>query len=628
MNNIKDTLYKSKNDDDSLCPQCSRPIISKRSILDNKINFNLDEFIKLSCKKCEIDFCFISCAYCYKKIYMKIHPKGMKYNGLNGFNVECPYQSCLKTFYFTQCIKCGRTQKQKIFIKEGEIIKCLYQDCKAEYIQVSCPMKYCTDILSIEKPKIHTNFPLGIMSIHKKEKEVMYQKINCYYCWRPIVYPSNKNHRNKYCECQKVICPYEDCKKVFNRIICPNPQCFQEIYVNDGWYEMGSKIKCNNCKKCFGKILCPSCGKMNVCQDHYFKFGEMKCGFQNCLKNNFLINCIYCRKLNIFNKKKPINGQVIKCGYCHNTFNEIFCPFCRLINPFPLADFSFGKVYKCKYLTCLKDFQFLICPNCFIYSFTKDIQEGKKLKCDECNILFMNWGCPFCKSNIMDKNPTLKMGQLIKCPSKKCGKIYSFIRCSKCQKLIFSNENESLLGTAVECPYQNCGAFTLTSQCPLCNTKATYSGSRRSYHEGEKITCPSCKGIYKFEKNKEIYGSGLTYLEQFQGDTIDFGIGEVDENYLVKQNLFFDKGNKKRSRLYPSQFTNDHVSLSSSSCAISNITPLEECIVCHNNKRESVFYPCGHRCVCYNCAVMLFVVAKKCPKCNEEAKCIIRKVYE
>ena len=55
---------------------------------------------------------------------------------------------------------------------------------------------------------------------------------------------------------------------------------------------------------------------------------------------------------------------------------------------------------------------------------------------------------------------------------------------------------------------------------------------------------------------------------------------------------------------------------------------LQECIVCHNNLKESVFYPCGHRCTCYNCAVIIFAVNKKCPKCNNDAECIIKKVYE
>ena len=74
---------------------------------------------------------------------------------------------------------------------------------------------------------------------------------------------------------------------------------------------MGSKIKCINCKKYFGKILCPSCKKINSCQEEYFQFGKMMCGFQNCRKQNYMINCIFCRKLNVFKKDIPINGQLI-----------------------------------------------------------------------------------------------------------------------------------------------------------------------------------------------------------------------------------------------------------------------------------------------------------------------------
>ena len=59
-----------------------------------------------------------------------------------------------------------------------------------------------------------------------------------------------------------------------------------------------------------------------------------------------------------------------------------------------------------------------------------------------------------------------------------------------------------------------------------------------------------------------------------------------------------------------------------------NNSILRECIICHNNYKESVFVPCGHRCVCYNCALIVFSVYKKCPKCNKEATCFIKKVYE
>ena len=611
-----------------LCPQCLEPIninsidlkISNGYNIQSK-NFTPSDFSKLSCQKCYSNFTFILCVYCNQKIFMKIYLKDVPYNGLNGHNIECPYKACHKVFYFTKCIKCQLVQKQKKFIKEGKIITCLNKDCNFQYMQVNCPIKDCTDLISLEKPKIFTNFPIGIMLLHNKE--IMYQKINCYYCCRPIVFPSKKNYKNKYCEGQKVVCPYKDCKKTFNRLICP--ACLEEIYINDGWYEMGSKVKCNKCKLNFGKILCPICGKMNTCENNFFKLGRMKCGFHNCLKENNMINCLFCRKLNIFDINIQITGQVIKCGYCKNTFNEIFCPFCKRTNPFPLADFSFGKIYKCQYLTCMKEFQFLICPHCHIHQLTKEKQEGLKLKCEGCQTLFMNWGCPFCKSNILDENTTLHMGKMIKCPSEKCNKIYSFIRCSGCNKLIFSKENENILGKSIKCPFQNCKSYTLITYCPLCNIKTIYTGKKTSLNEGEKILCENCKQYYFFQKINSLYKGNLKILEQIEGKTIDFGIGEVDENYLAIQNLFFNE--KKKNDL---QFISES---SEKNTAIEEYSPnlnksiSGECIVCHNNIKESVFVPCGHRCVCYNCAVIIFAVHKKCPKCKKEASCIIKKVY-
>ena len=467
-----------------------------------------------------------------------------------------------------------------------------------------------------------SNFPEGILSNHNNK--IIYQKINCFYCWRPIIYQSTKFYRNKYYECQVVECPYKDCKKSFNRLICPF--CSYEIYVEDGWYEMGSEIKCKNCNKFFGKILCPSCNKINNCQDDYFQFGKMICGFETCQKNNYMINCIFCRKLNIFQKEIPINGQLIKCGYCHNTFNIILCPFCKCMIPFPQGDFTFGKVYKCLYITCLKKFQFLICPNCFSYSFKSDTQEGKKLKCKNCGIKFMNWGCPFCKSITLDKNTSLKLGQMVQCPSNSCKKKYSFIRCSKCEKLIFYKENENILGISIKCPHKGCGTSTLVSHCPFCDIKAVYSNKSNNYNEGELIPCPNptCGKKYQFNKNKDIYKDNLQILEKVEGNIINFGISQVDENFLYKQDLFIYKRTLVNSYLFPTQFSSE-TELEQKSFLNKSF---EECMICHNNRKESIFYPCGHRCVCYICAVMYFSVFKKCPKCQSRAKCIIKKVYD
>ena len=602
-----------------LCPQCIEPIdLSIYKSKGSNFETELIEFKKLSCKNCSLEFTFINCEFCQNKIFMKIHPNAENYNGLDGFNIRCPYKSCKNIFYFTICMKCHRPQKQRNQVKEGKIIKCIYNDCFAQYIQVHTPIEFFPDIINIEKPKFSSNFPIGIMFTHKKE--ILYQIIVCYYCSRPIVFSSTKEHKNQYWEGQKVECPYQDCKKVFNRLICPS--CFEEIYINDGWYEMGSIIKCNSCKVTFGKILCPSCQRMNVCEKK-FKLGLMNCGFNKCLKQNIMVNCIFCRKLNIFEKNTSINGRTINCGYCKNTFNEILCPYCREINAFPLADFSFGKLYKCQYLTCMKEFQFLICPKCLTYTFTNDRGEGKKFKCDKCQVTFLNFGCPFCKSNIIIQGSSFKIGQMIKCPSEKCNKNYSFITCSKCQKLIFSKENENFCGKAVKCPHAGCKSYTVSIICPLCQINTMFAGQRNGFNEGDQIICQKCNNKYTFNRNNQIYSGDILSLKEIEGKTIKFGVGEIDENYLSVQKLFFDFNISQYSQsknIVPQDENNSNSDICN--------RPLKECMICHNNIKESIFYPCGHRCTCYNCAVIVFVVNKKCPKCNQEASCIIKKVYE
>ena len=620
-NNSLNNLSK----DEIVCPKCSESCETKNSIIKFNIN-NPSEFEKIICKKCSFEFCYILCEFCANKIYMKINKYNSEYNGMKAFNISCPYKLCQKVFYFTECIKCKRTQKHKKYIKEGEIIKCLYEDCQIEYMENNCPMSHCTELDSGEKKIKLKNYPEGILSIH--ENKIVYQKINCCFCWRPIVYPSSKTYKNKYYECQLVECPYKDCKKSFNRIICPF--CFYEIYIKDGWYEMGSEIKCKNCHNFFGKILCVSCGKTNDFQNEYFQYGKMTCGFQNCQKNIFMINCIFCRKLNIFPTKIPINGQVIKCGYCRNEFNEIFCPVCKKIIPFASSNFTFGKIYKCIYIFCLKEFQLLLCPNCFNYGPSFDLQEGKKSSCKICKTKFINWCCPFCKSITMDKNTQLKLGQLVRCPNMNCQKIYSFIRCSKCEKLIFSKENENIIGISIKCPHKGCNAYTLVSVCSHCNTKAIYNELRNNFNNGDKIKCPipSCKMEYTFSRNNDIYSDNLTYLESVEGKTIKFGIAEEDENYLYKQSLFTDKVAMNKSRLFPTQYYSEKEWEQKVEWKKSENKYIQECMICLINRKESIFYPCGHRCVCYNCAVLYFSVFRKCPKCQKEAKCIIRKVYD
>jgi hypothetical protein len=399
--------------------------------------------------------------------------------------------------------------------------------------------------------------------------------------------------------------------------------------ITNGFYAMGSLIKCPSCYKVFSKIICPSCKRINN-SNNKFKFGIIKCGYENCGKESNMINCIFCLKINIFDLNIFLNGLNIKCGYCKNNFNKILCPFCREINVFPLADFSFGKVYQCQYVTCMKKFQYIICPKCLTFNTSKHLNEGLKTSCAKCKVVSMNLACPFCKSNTIILDESFKKGRMIKCPNEKCGKKYSFITCSFCEKLVFSKENESFFGKAVKCTYPDCRKHTLVVNCLHCKSNNIFSGCKRDVNDGETIKCHKCQQSFIFSRNNEIYSGNIQFLKEIEGKTIDFGKGEIDEKYLFVEKLF-SNFNKNKKPKFPSQFKNinHNGGFLNNDSAISQINkPLKGCIICHNNIKESIFFPCGHRCTCYSCAVITFTVFKKCPKCKENAICIIKKVYE
>ena len=597
------------------CPQClgTIKITSKLYLLLSngqnygKKEFFFQEFTKLNCHICNLDFTFILCAFCNNKIYMKIHPSSFEYNGLNGFNIKCPYNSCNKLFFFAICPKDQSKIKINKFLREGDVINCTNMDCKFQYIQVNCPFKLCEDILWAEKPIKKNTFPFGIIIQHKKE--ILYQKISCIGCKRPICFSSSKYNQNKYYEGQKTVCPYPDCKTTFNRIICVI--CGKDNYINEGWYEYGSEIKCTECKEKFGKILCTKCGNLNSFRNKYFKFGEVVCSRENCKHESNIMNCLFCRQMNIFQNRIPLIGRRIKCGYCGQTFCKTPCPFCSEINFFPFGDFFFGKYYKCQSFNCLKGYQILLCPKCLLCSSLKNSKEGQKVQCEKCKTIYMNWGCKFCKLNILAENTTLKIGQIIQCPSPKCQKQYSFMTCWKCEKIIYSEENENIYGRVKQCQNPLCKEKTIMTFCPQCKKRVIFQGNR-DIDDNETIRCKFCKEIYVFKREYNKYDGILKIYEELEGQKFKFGEGEIDENYKLKEELFFTKKVENGS--------GDNYQLEQINYG--------ECMICHDNLKESVFFPCGHRCTCYNCARLFFTAEKKCPKCKQKAICIIKKIYE
>ena len=257
-----------------ICPNCNettKVIIKDNLLKSNGISFQpkittIPEFYGINCLYCHYDFTFLFCLFCEKKIFMKINTSSDKYNGLIGFNIRCPYKSCNKIFYFSECQKCLRINKINQYMSEESIITCTNETCQFQYILVNCPYKSCRDMRWAPRQKNMSNFPTGLIIPHKNEK--IYQKVTCIQCHRPICFSSTKEKSNRYYEGQKITCPYPDCGKAFNRLICST--CSNVNYIDEGWYEYGTEIKCTLCKENFGKLLCTSCGELSSCKKKIF----------------------------------------------------------------------------------------------------------------------------------------------------------------------------------------------------------------------------------------------------------------------------------------------------------------------------------------------------------------------
>ena len=51
----------------------------------------------------------------------------------------------------------------------------------------------------------------------------------------------------------------------------------------------------------------------------------------------------------------------------------------------------------------------------------------------------------------------------------------------------------------------------------------------------------------------------------------------------------------------------------------SRIYKSENCCICKSQKADTVFFPCGHECVCYDCSQMIWEQKKSCPLCQQKA---------
>jgi protein neuralized len=311
-------------------------------------------------------------------------------------------------------------------------------------------------------------------------------------------------------------------------------------------------------------------------------------------------------------------------------------------NLFPKGEFSFGSKITCVFENCNKTFRIFICPNCNNYQVeTKDMLEGQIIKCMKCEIHFFSISCPHCRKNILGKNTKLSFGQSVLCPYKNCQRLFSYLYCCKCKRPLYDKNNAYSDELVVCCPYKNCKTRFINCLCPNClRNNFTII---KSDNENQKINidfkdlmeCIHCKNKFFPQKRFNIFNDGII-MEFTQGKTIYFNDAIKEPSQAIRsKNLIpinseiyklienCEKDNNKIIQL--GQSVNDTTMIEQ---VVKNEVRIQ-CCFCLENKSESVFIPCGHRCVCFRCGeIIMKSQNKRCPICQEEAFYLLKKVYD
>lgn len=589
-------------------------------------------------KYCQQHFLFVSCPFCEQNIFFRANSdipnnkeSAKPFSLYNNNNIKCPYFGCKQTFFLTECIGCKTKRKIEHCVTEMSPIQCIYCKENYNYVVLKCPFKGCRENSGFNKPNTSNNYPDGFVYFHHddKNKKIPYQKLNCIFCMRPIVFYFD----NKYIEGQTIECPYKDCHKKFNRLICPF--CYFENIFN-GFYSMGSEIICQNpsCHKKFYKVPCYYCSKINWVNERFIEGNIIICSSAKCQKKSQMISCLFCRRPNYFINEKYKSGQTIVCGYpdCGRKFNSVICPKCRNYNYFPKGDFKFGKIYICKYEGCGCSFFLVHCPNCKNESPVENIAEGFRMRCMTCHKVLLNWNCPFCNYNIIENNSSLNKGQRVRCPNPNCQKIYSFVGCPQCKQLVFSSGEQILDGQIIKCPNEECRAKFAYIRCNYCYVRHTIVNQSSPIDLDKERICEKCKKKYKPRDGimDKIYGNidNLFYFSEIRGVPGKLGKPLVDENVVDLMDRMIMTDEYNNSSIIMNNKANIACVYEGDSIDTSIQSEIKKCMFCHIVLGESVFSPCGHRCACYKCAMSYFESKKKCPKCNLPSSSICRKVFD
>lgn len=602
------------------CPFCLNETFSSEK--DNQINL---------CIHCQKEFTLIKCFHCTNKIFFK-----QKLN-LDGINLKCPYKNCGKYFVKSSCGVCSNKLYFPGKFPEGSTVVCPVKTCNRKYAKIECPIENCCNVVlfhsGVEEKKVLYDEG-NLLECKTHQMPVLFQKINCFHCLRRLVWISP----NKAVEGQKILCPYDDCKKIFNRVVCPNPECKQSNIFTKGGLEFGSPIKCLYCHVYFHIIFCPFCVRnITFKKNSYVEGTKNLCPYQDCNKYFQMVNCCFCKRPNIWVNGQYLHGQKIKCAYtdCQRIFSKIPCPNCAKINLFAKGDFSYGNTYKCIYNQCQKPFTIFICPDCQTFqTITTPNVIGNAIRCtnQKCKNKYFNIRCPHCFNTIVGKDEP-PFGQTVLCPYPNCSMLFNWLYCFKCRKEITSKSNSYHDGVPIQCKSENCGVSFANYKCPCCQKNNCYQLSHNQSILNENIKCNRTTCLKMFKPNlKQTIFSNCAMLIIVQSKSFFF----VDPVKDAKEVSVFDSLIIKEDlySLMESQMKDEENGIEAEQVQQNkkenekNNIPQLECLLCMDNARESVFVPCGHRCVCYSCGESIMNKYKKCPICNNGCLYLLKKVFD
>lgn len=575
------------------------------------------QFELYSCEYCKIKFLFVNCFHCHKPIYYKA-----KVN-LENIPIKCPYSNCQKIFSLSTCPKC----ETLIYFANKFPIKCPNKLCDNYFAKVQCPIISCRNIIKFESDKNSNIMPYmegNILECQNHSPHFLFQKMTCEKCSRALVW----NYPKILIRGQKILCPYQDCNAIFNRVNCP--KCYKGNIFSKGTFQFNAKYTCIYCGFKFELVFCPGCFITFQPQiENYVEGMKLSC---QCNTEFQIVNCFFCKGCNIWRNCPYFFGQKVECANksCGKIFNKVPCPFCLKFNIFPKGDFSYGSNYKCVYKDCNQTFSIFLCPECISYQVNKEyLEEGKLIKCEKCDTNFFNLSCPHCKNTITGKTQ-LTFGQTVLCPYENCQRLFNYFYCFECKLSYFDKNNTFSDGNAVRCP--SCKASYSYSTCTKCN----YANIQKincddieafNNKKPDSIVCRNCNKSFLQNKVIKIMRNCIPF-KFYNGEYINFN-QPMKDLFQEKGDEIFFNNSSNYSVIYPRTKEEEEFIIENNEVLVTNQkSEISQCSLCLSKQSESVFIPCGHRCVCLECGELVMSTSRKCPICQSEANFLLSRVYD